>query len=333
MNILIPGLRILLLCLVIPLTSHAVSATKPVKTTPGWHERQLTVDNQARYFRYYIPKNIKQDASIVLVFHGGTQSMNKIFRKRAGGSQEWQNLADEYGFLLIAPNGTNVKNGNGKGDRQNWNDCRIPIEGTNSASMADDVGFVDQLLDWANKNFSVDPNKVYVTGASNGGMMSLRLVTELSDRITAAAIFIANQPVKSDCTAPKNPVPLLMMMATEDPLMPWNGGQISGKGPQMMSAIDTRDFWLTVNRADVKNVQSKQLPDINKKDDSIIYQSIYPATENGQPLWFYEIRGAGHTMPSIQYKVPFIARMLVGSQNKDIEATHEAWDFLKRFSK
>ena len=213
----------------------------------------------------------------------------------------------------------------------NDNDCRIAIEGNSSASTADDVGFVSGLIDWAAVNFSINQNKVYATGASNGGMMSLRLLTELGDRSTAAAIFIANQPVESDCRVPDQPVPLLMMMATDDPLMPWQGGQIANKGPLMLSAIETRDFWIEVNKADKARVQRSELPDVNSHDDSRIIRYIYPAKAGGQPLWFYEIHDAGHTMPSIDYDVPFIARMLVGSQNKDIESTNEAWDFLRQF--
>lgn len=259
--------------------------------------------------------------------------MRKILRKRAGGTQEWQTVAEQNGFLLLVPNGVNVKTGDTKGDKQNWNDCRIAVKGNNSASTADDVGFIDQLLDWAQTHFDITPARVYATGASNGGMMSLRLITELSNRITAAAVFIANQPEKTDCTKPTRPVPLLMMSATDDPLMLWQGGQIRGEGPVMMSAAATRDYWLQVNRADKEAAKTTQLADINKKDDSIIFKTIYTAKAQGQPFWFYEIRDAGHTMPSIKHKVPFFARMFVGSQNKDIESSHVAWDFLQQFSR
>jgi len=222
----------------------------------GWHERHIVHDGLTRYFSYYIPKQLKPNPDVVMLFHGGTQSMRKILRKRAGGTQEWQSLAEKNGFLLLLPNGVNVKTGDTKGNKQNWNDCRIAIKGNNSASTADDVGFVDQLLDWSVTNFKINESRVYVTGASNGGMMSLRLITELSNRITAAAVFIAHQPVKTDCTKPTKPVPLLMMSATDDPLMLWQGGQIRGDGPMLMSALDTLEYWLKVNKADKEKQQA-----------------------------------------------------------------------------
>jgi polyhydroxybutyrate depolymerase len=302
----------------------STTAQAAIDKQAGWHEQYIAHDGQRRYFRYYIPPQLKAQPEVVLLFHGGTQSMRKIMRKRAGGSQEWQTLADQNGFLLLTPNGVNVKTGDSKGDKQNWNDCRIAVKGNNSASSADDVGFVNQLLDWAQTHFEINPARIYATGASNGGLMSLRLITELSNRITAAAVFIANQPEKTDCKKPERAVPLLMMSATEDPLMLWQGGQIRDEGPVLMSAPATRDYWLQVNRVNKKAASSTQLADINKKDGSVIIKTIYPATAQGQPVWFYEIRDAGHTMPSIKHKVPFFARMLVGSQNKDIESSHEA---------
>jgi len=304
-----------------------------INKQPGWHEHHITHDGLARYFSYYIPSQLKPNPDVVLLFHGGTQSMRKILRKRAGGTQEWQSLAEKSGFLLLLPNGVNVKTGDTKGDKQNWNDCRIAVKGNNSSSTADDVGFVDQLLDWSVINFKINESRVYVTGASNGGMMSLRLITELSSRITAAAVFIAHQPEKTDCRKPTKPIPLLMMSATDDPLMLWQGGQIRGDGPMIMSAHDTLEYWLQVNKADKEKQKTRQLANINKKDDSVIIQTIYPANTGGQPVWFYKIQDAGHTMPSKKHKVPFIARLLVGSQNKDLEATHEAWRFLQQFSK
>jgi polyhydroxybutyrate depolymerase len=314
-------------------TVQAETEAKTNNTATSWHETSLVHSGQSRYFRYFVPVNLAQHPDVVLVFHGGTRSMRKIFLKRAGGSQEWQALAEQNGFLLLVPNGVNIKNGDSKGDRQNWNDCRIAVQGNNSASQADDVGFINALLDWAEQHFAINQSRVYATGASNGGMMTLRVITELGDKIAAAAVFIASQPKQTDCAQPATAVPLMMMLATDDPLILWQGGQIRGKGPVLLSASQTLDYWLTVNRADKNNATSVQLTDINKDDESIIIKTQYPAKPGGQPIWFYEVRGGGHTMPSIKHDVAFFARLLVGKQNKDLEATHEAWDFLSRFTK
>ncbi|HEB83093.1 MAG TPA: hypothetical protein ENJ11_09565 [Gammaproteobacteria bacterium] len=331
-------LLLLVLVLLQPVSAQAGQATTQQERTrpersPGWHESSLQHDGLTRYFRYYIPTRLKKTPALLMVFHGGTRSMRKIFSRHAGGLQEWRQLAEDNGFLLLAPNGVNIKTGDTRGDHQSWNDCRMPVEGNNSASRADDTGFANALIDWSQVHFSTDPDRVYITGASNGGMMSLRLVTELPERITAAAVFIANQPEQTDCRTPEKPVPLFLLMGTDDPLMPWQGGQILGKGPRMMSAPDTLAFWLKVNRADAGRVQSRQLADIDREDDSIIMRSIYPAAAGGQPVWFYEVRGGGHNLPSVSHKIGFLGRLIVGNQNHDLEATREAWRFLRQFNR
>jgi len=68
----------------------------------------------------------------------------------------------------------------------------------------------------------IDRHRVYVTGMSNGAMMSYTLACELSDRITAIA------PVAGDLPAvpcrPARPISVLAINGTADPLVPYTGG-------------------------------------------------------------------------------------------------------------
>jgi len=322
-----------LLAFIFLFTLSIETSAGDAETSPGWHEFSIKHDGLRRYFRVYVPLKLASKPDMVMLFHGGTQSMRKIFRDRAGGTQEWAHLTNENGFLLLVPNGVNVKTGDTEGDRQNWNDCRVAVEGDNSASSADDVGFVRDLISWMEAHYHVNKLRIYATGASNGGMMTLRLVTELAEQLAAAAVFIANQPVESDCKQATQPVPLFMMFGTKDPLMRWDGGQIRSQGPVMMSVPATLNYWLDVNRADRDRVVTELMPDVDNKDDSMIIKNIYPAKPGGQPLWFYQVLGGGHTMPSKKYKLPFVARVLVGQQNRDLEGADEAWNFLRNFSK
>jgi len=258
--------------------------------------------------------------------------MRKNFKKRAGGTQEWQTLADKNGFLLIAPNASNAKNTDAKGDKQNWNDCRLPIEGNGSASKTDDVGFISALIDWTQQHFQANLNRVYVTGGSNGGMMTLRLITELGNKFAAAAVFIANQPEQTDCSMPNYAVPLIIMNGTDDPLILWEGGQIRKKGVTLLSSDETLEFWLKVNKLS-PNKKTVKLPNINNRDDSYIVKNMYQAkSSEAADLWFYTVNGGGHTMPSIKHNVPMWIKWLTGNQNKDIEASHEAWNFMQRYT-
>jgi polyhydroxybutyrate depolymerase len=106
----------------------------------------------------------------------------------AGGTQAWRDLAEENGFLLIVPNGTNARIGDPRGNDQNWNDCRSAARV--GETKADDVGFIIALVEWAQREMRIDPLRVYATGASNGGGMSYRLAIERPDRFAAVAVFI-----------------------------------------------------------------------------------------------------------------------------------------------
>jgi len=297
----------------------------------GWFEVSLPHNKLTRYFRVYRPEKLEENPAAVFVLHGGKQSMRKIFKKNAGGSQEWQSIADKEGFLLVVPNGINIKNGDTNGEKQNWNDCRLPVEGNGSASIADDVGFIDSLIVWIHDHYHTDMNRTYVTGASNGGMMTFRLVTELGNKFAAAAAFVANQPELSDCKEPEYAIPLMIMNGTHDPLVLWEGGQIRKQGVNLLSAEDTLQYWIKVNKL-ITPQQVTNLPDTNTKDGSYIIKRTYPPEDsNSAELRFYQVKGGGHTMPSIKHDVSMLARWLVGKQNKDLESTHEAWNFMKQF--
>jgi polyhydroxybutyrate depolymerase len=297
----------------------------------GWQENSLDQDKLTRYFRYYVPKDLPDRAPVVILFHGGTQSMRKIFHRNAGGTQQWEHLAEREKFLLLVPNGVNPETGDTQGDRQNWNDCRQPVAGTITATNVDDVGFTRSLITWATNNYHIDRQRVYATGSSNGGQMAYRLATELSDGIAAVAVFVANLPADSECKPAQHPVPIAIINGTQDPIMPWAGGNIPGSGGKVRSARSTLDYWLQVNKAKIQAAKTRRLPDLDPTDNSYIIETVYPAQPAGAEVMFDQIEGGGHTMPSIQHQVPrFFQRRLFGSQNHDLEGANTAWEFLRR---
>jgi polyhydroxybutyrate depolymerase len=300
----------------------------------GWNENYtLQVGTTQRYFRFYVPVNAPAKPPLVIVLHGGTQSMRKIFDVSAGGSQEWRNVAQEEKFILLAPNGMNGSTSDYVGDEQNWNDCRNLQAGA-GVSSANDVLFIDKLIDWAITNLDVDPTRVYVTGASNGGMMTYRVAQELNTKIAACAVFIANQPAVSECPTPSLPMPMMIVNGTEDPLMPYNGGSVGGNNQStVLSANETLSLWIKANGISATSKVSTALPDSTKTDGSMIIKNVYGASTPAAEIEFYEVVGGGHTMPSINHNITTASQIIVGGQNQDVEGAVIAWNFLKRHSK
>lgn len=316
----------------------------------GWHQSSMQLDNQIRHFRYFVPTHSEQprlpksesnnattelaDANrmpMVVLLHGGTQSMSKLFRKHSGASQSWSGLAQQEHFVLMVPNGTNIKTQDTAGDDQHWNDCRPFIQGTGAGSKSDDVRFILRLMDWASENVGVDPQRIYVTGASNGGMMSYRLAQETAHKIAAMTVFVANLPEPSECQENSVPMPMMIVNGTEDTLVPWAGGSVTGGAGQVMSSEKTVAYWLQVNG--LKDVEPTvfDLPDSSSRDKSHVVKNTY-SSSMGFPLEYYVVKGGGHTIPSPHHEVPgWLQGLLLGRQNKDFDAVFAAWQFMKPF--
>ena len=299
---------------------------------PGWHEGNLSRDGLERVFRFYVPERLPDSAPVVVLLHGGTQSMDAIFRPRAGGTNEWPTLAEEEKFLLLVPNGTNPETGSPVGDDQVWNDCRKSTSDGVTQSTADDVGFVMNLSDWAMSRFRADPGRLYVTGASNGGQMAYRLAIERPGRFAALAAFIAHFPLESECERPTTPIPVFMANGTADPITPFDGGMAEGRGP-FLSAPATRSIWARNNNADTTQRTVTRLPDCDLDDGSIVICEDDTAGAGGAPIRFCRVEGGGHSMPSREHELRRFVERILGPQNHDVEGARLAWTFLRRHRK
>ncbi len=271
-----------------------------------------------RFYDLYVPDGLDDTpVPLLIVLHGGTQSNDVL---KGGAALELRVLADRDRFVLALPNGTSSANGtSGASGSFNWNDCRSDAGPADTA--ADDTGFVAALIDALAERYPVDSERVYATGASNGGMMVYRLALELSSRIAAVAASIANQPANSECPdAPEQPLSVLIMNGTADAIMPWGGGQVGGNRGLVVSAETTRDFWRE-RLGTAPDAQRSEFPDLDPDDGGIVTKDLYAGGRDGSSVVFYTVNGGGHVPPSIAYPAG-------GAQNHDVEAVHEFWTFL-----
>lgn len=259
--------------------------------------------------------------------------MRSLFSPLADSSATWFRIAEEEGVVLVVPNGVNPKTGDTYGDDQVWNDLRP--DQAEGQSQVDDVGFLLNLLDQLGTELSIDPDRIYVTGASNGGMMTYRLLIEKPERFAAGAAYIANLPVLPiPLPKPEHPVPILIANGTEDLLMPYEGGVVARGRGEVISTKETVDWWIDGNGADRGEMVSRELPDINKEDNCRIYEEFYPASEGGAPVVFYRMDGGGHTLPGLSSEgmVQRLLLKLLGPVCQDVDGVLLAWDFYSEVS-
>lgn len=249
----------------------------------------------------------REPVPLVLVLHGGGG--------RAISTQRWtgfNDVADEHGFIVVYPNGVN----------HHWNDGRVDTVLDNE--HIDDNSFLSQLIDHIAAEYSVDIGRVFVTGASNGGMMSLRVACEMSDKVAGIALLIANLPAETDCDTAR-PIPVLIMNGTADPLVPFEGGDVGipdGRSRGVvLSSHETVEFWREVNGC-AGNPEPEPLPDKDPDDGSTI--TLYQYTDCDAPLSYYEMEGGGHGWPGMAQYLP---KRIIGPVNQDINASEVVWEF------
>ncbi len=296
----------------------------------GWFEKSIAHDELTRWYRIYIPDPLPEKPALVLYLHGGTLSMRSLFSPLVDGTKTWLEIAESEGVILLVPNGVNPDTGDTYGNDQNWNDLRS--DQAAGQSTVDDVSFILALLDQVAAELPIQNDRIYVTGASNGGFMTYRLLIEAPERFAAGAAFIANLPdLEGVLPLPKAPTPLMIANGSADPLVPWDGGVVGKDRGLVISAEETVNWWVSANQADPSQLISRFLPEINPEDDCQVRMEYYPATEEGASVLFYAILGGGHTMPSIDHDGldNRLTRRLFGPVCREVEGVRLAWDFFK----
>lgn len=146
-------------------------------------------------------------------------------------------LANELGFLLVAPDGTpNADNS------RFWNGT--PACCNFEQRAIDDVAYITGLVAELSETHYVDPGRVYTLGHSNGGFMSYRLACEASETFTAIASLAGASfdPIEA-CGTPSRPVSVLQVHGTDDGTIRYGGGLLfnnpAGSYPSARASVSS----------------------------------------------------------------------------------------------
>ena len=263
---------------------------------------------------------------ILLHGHGGSPAQLLGERGTAAPMSLWRGLVDTENLLLMAPAGLP-----GNDHHAGWNDCR---QDGNGRSAADDTGLVRALIDRAVQTLHADPARVYVMGMSNGAMMALRLATEMPELLAGVVAISGLQAAHSACAAPERAVPLLLMMGTADPLVPYGGGNVQFISRTSRGAVhgaeDTVATWRRLaglpDTPDARTTRPHQLD----TDTTRATRTVWGTDPAGIQVELLTLEGAGHVEPSLRQRIRAPYTWLVGKQNGDAEAVEEAWAFLRQ---
>ncbi len=125
----------------------------------------------------YVPDSHPANPAIVVAMHGCGGSGPGFY-----SGSEFASLADRYGFIVIYPS-AQQEAGFGK-CFDTWSDAA-----KHRGGGSDPVSIVS-MVTYAEQRYSGDPNRVYATGSSSGGMMTNEMLALYPDVFRAGAAFM-----------------------------------------------------------------------------------------------------------------------------------------------
>lgn len=270
----------------------------------------LDVGGRTRTAIVHLPPSFAERGPLPLVIfmHGGLGN-----GAQAQSAYGMDRVADREGFIVVYPDGTGRVPGLFTWNAANC--CAYAYE-----NNVDDVAFIRALVDTLERDYSIDPRRIYATGMSNGAMMSYRLGCQMADRLAAIAP-VAGALNETGC-APAGPLPVIIFHGTDDSHVLYEGGVAPDTlyPREDRSVSDAVAFWVERN-------DCSETPTSETSPSGNIVRDTYGGGAEGSEVTLYTIRGGGHAWPgaagSASGDVP----------TQEISASELIWEFFARHPK
>jgi polyhydroxybutyrate depolymerase len=217
----------------------------------------------------------------VIVLHGGMGSA-EVMRASSG----FDPVARKNGFIAVYAEGTAFGTIEG---RHAWNTGHLLRR---QVRDADDIAYLDALIDRLIADHGADPARIFMTGGSNGGMMTFVYAVKRPERLAAVAPVVAS--MFSFDAVPKVPLPILIINGAKDEEVPLAGGMSGNalvRGAQATPFKPVRevvDFWVKANKSKSDGVT---------KTEGSVTTTTYAAGEGGAVTEFVVDSAGGHGWP------------------------------------
>jgi polyhydroxybutyrate depolymerase len=167
--------------------------------------RTLDVDGVTRTYLLHAPPGYQAGSGtalpLVIAMHfypGSGKSLQDMIEMDA--------KADQHNFLVAYPDG--LANG---------------FNALICCGSADDIAFLTALTEHLINNWQADAERVYLTGISNGGDMSIRAAVEASGLFAAIGVVsggYSGPPTESATFVPTSPVSVVTIIGSQDRFFP-----------------------------------------------------------------------------------------------------------------
>ena len=268
----------------------------------------MNLDGWHRTYLLNLPPNYYDTSNFALVvaLHG--------FAGSAAEMEHDYGITDKANaehFIVVYPEGVPS---NGPLHLRTWNtgSCCGPSQ----ERQVDDVTFIRALIDELIEKYHVDPKRVYVTGMSNGAIMTYTLAAQLSDKIAAIAPVSGTLMMSQPCS-PLRAVPILHIHSQLDTKIPFAGG--FGMAGYYFTPVDSAlNVWSMLDSCNTPPV--------------VVDKGTYQFTEwknaSGTPaIELYLTYDGGHSWPGGQKP-----RAQADPPSTAINATDLIWEFFQQYT-
>ncbi len=300
------------------LQAETASRTVPNYITPIQYEYSAIIEYDQTEWTYLIHISQQYDGTqpvpLVLALHPSTRD-SALMANLTG----FNTIADRENFIVVYPKSYNTE----------W-DC-----GTRALLIqnVDETGFISYLIDNLCQIYNIDSNRIFATGMSSGGGMCYALASRLSDKIAAiASVSGAMFEDQLSEINPEEPLSVLHIHGTEDPVIPWQGGNStdikvfsSGTAVRVLSVPEIIKFWVDTLGCGVTPTII-QMPDNDPSDGTIVTIEEYSGGARETEVVLYAIENGGHSWPD---KDNPMYESVLGKICHDFDASEIIWRFFK----
>ncbi|MFW5703404.1 MAG: alpha/beta hydrolase family esterase [Patescibacteria group bacterium] len=242
-------------------------------------------DSNTRNYLLKAPSELLEPATLIVVIHGyGGNARSMI-------TSGLEQMVDEEGILLVAPEGL----------QSSWN--AYICCGWAQKEGIDDTGFIAALINELTAEYELD--RVFVTGFSNGGMMSFHTAAEYPELATAIAPVAGSiggsSPSVPDLVVPQTSVdttiniPAYIIHGTGDNIVPYDGSISPIDSIRFTSAPDSAQWWAEQNGCSIH--RGRNGVESSKEASDTIHTFECP---DGAEVLLHTIPDGSHTWSNTQ---------------------------------
>lgn len=295
----------------------AAAAVRTAGLEPGLQSGVLRFDGGNRSYLLQVPAGLDpmRPVPLLVALHGGGGHAAMMADEQRYGLV---GKAAREGFVVVFPNGHSRFP---RGRLATWNAGGCCGSARDSGS--DDVGFIRALIAEIRGRLPIDPERIFATGMSNGGMMAYRLACEAADLFRAVAA-VAGTEALGECR-PSRPVSVLHIHARNDGHVQFEGGagedafRDRSKVMDFVSVPETVSRWVSRNHCASPPRRSADAPGA--------YCETYAGCRAGTAVKLCVTDDGGHSWPGAE-----AVRRGADPASQALRASDTIWDFFREVS-